>query len=77
MYTCISCGGELKFDIASQKLSCEYCHTKYDPYEMAKGKEAQEDAYDVTIFKCPQCGGEIYSTDTTAAGFCRFCAKGA
>ncbi len=27
----------------------------------------------VTIFRCRQCGGEIYSTDETAAGFCSYC----
>ena len=26
-----------------------------------------------SIFTCPQCGGEILSTDDTAAGFCSFC----
>lgn len=27
----------------------------------------------VTVFRCPQCGGEIYSNDDTAAGFCSYC----
>lgn len=29
--------------------------------------------YEVTVFTCPQCGGEILSEDTTAATFCSFC----
>ncbi len=33
----------------------------------------QEEEYEVTIFSCPQCGGEILSEDTTAATFCSFC----
>ena len=33
---------------------------------MSGAEEATE--YDVTIFKCPNCGGEITSTDETVAG---------
>lgn len=32
-----------------------------------------EEEYEVTIFSCPQCGGEIMSDDITAATFCSFC----
>lgn len=73
MYSCASCGGDLKYDIASGQLACVYCDTKYDPYEISKESDGEQDSYDVTVFKCPQCGGEIYSTDNTAAGFCSFC----
>lgn len=74
MYECPNCGGNLRFDIRSQRLACGYCNTKIDPYEITKEKDAEEQKdYEVTIFTCPQCGGEIYSTDTTAAGFCSFC----
>ena len=38
------------------------------------GAEAADDTYDVTIFTCPQCGGELLSVDeNTAAAFCSFC----
>lgn len=73
MYACAGCGGDLKYDIASGQLSCVYCNTKYDPYEISKDVDGEQDSYDVTLFKCPQCGGEIYSMDNTAAGFCSFC----
>lgn len=74
MYQCKGCGGRLKFDIPSQQLKCEYCSTNYDPYSVEDGPAAGErEDYDVTIFTCPQCGGEIFSTDETAAGFCSFC----
>lgn len=74
MYECPNCGGNLKFDIASQKLKCDYCLTLKDPYEVTKDKAAEESSsFDVTIFTCPQCGGEILSTDTSAAEFCSFC----
>lgn len=29
--------------------------------------------YEVTVFTCPECGGQILSEDTTAATFCSFC----
>lgn len=74
MYACPNCGGNLQFDIRSQQLGCGYCNTKFNPYEITKDKDAEEENdYEVTVFRCPQCGGEIYSTDHTAAGFCSFC----
>ena len=75
MYACPNCGGNLKFDISSQQLGCEYCQTMVDPYSF-ENKEAdaiETQEYDATIFTCPQCGGEILSTDTSAAEFCTFC----
>ena len=75
MFACPNCGGNLKFDIPSQQLACEYCHTQADPYSFddksQKSFETQD--YEVTVFSCPQCGGEIVSADTSAAEFCSFC----
>lgn len=75
MFACPNCGGNLKFNIQTQNLSCEHCLTQMDPYAFEdKEKDAIEQTeYDVTIFTCPQCGGEILSTDTSAAEFCSFC----
>ena len=75
MYACPNCGGNLKFDIPSQQLACEYCQTQADPYSFEDKDEknfANKD-YEVTVFSCPQCGGEIVSTDNSAAEFCTFC----
>lgn len=81
MYECPNCGGNLKFDIAGQQLCCAYCGTQADPYSVCKERDAEESVvpggdkgeYEVTVFTCPQCGGEILSEDTTAATFCSFC----
>ncbi len=74
MYECPNCGGNLKFDIPSQLLKCDYCQTTQDPYDITKAQDAEEnDVFDVTVFTCPQCGGEIMSTDTSVAEFCSFC----
>lgn len=74
MYECPNCGGNLKFDIPSQKLMCQHCSTKMNPYDVNKDHDAVEETfYDATIFTCPQCGGEIISTDNEAASFCSYC----
>lgn len=78
MYECPNCSGNLKFDIPSQKLLCEHCGTMMNPYDFQKERDAEEttvgeDEYEVTVFTCPQCGGELISNDTTAATFCSFC----
>ena len=74
MYNCPNCSGNLSFDIASQTLMCDYCQTQLDPYEYQKTQDAEEsDMFGVTVFTCPQCGGEIMTTNVTAAGFCTYC----
>ena len=76
MFECPNCGGNLKFDIPSQQLDCEFCHGKFDPYAFeTKQKDAEEtvDEFEATIFSCPQCGGELLSTDNASAAFCSFC----
>ncbi len=62
MYECPNCGGNLRFDIPTQSLVCDYCHTQLNPYSYQKDHDAVETStYDVNIFTCPQCGGEILS----------------
>ncbi len=80
MYVCPGCAGNLKFDIARQQLICESCDTQIDPYSFYKETDAEETRYaseegdyEITVFTCPQCGGELVSEDVTAATFCSFC----
>lgn len=74
MYECPNCGGNLKFDIPSQQMACAYCGTHLDPYSIKKETDAVEEQYfEATIFTCPQCGGELFSTDNEATSFCSFC----
>ena len=73
MVQCPNCGGVLKFDIASQQMKCASCASLFDPYAFGMSGAEEETEYDVTVFRCPQCGGEITSTDETAAGFCSYC----
>lgn len=78
MYECPNCAANLRFDIPSQKLKCESCGTFMNPYDFQKDQDGLEtvmgeDEYEVTVFACPQCGGELVSSDITAATFCSFC----
>jgi len=69
-YGCPACGGGLRYDIASHKMSCDLCGTQTDLKDIPD--EASEEM-EVTEFHCPQCGAAVYSTDTEVTGFCSFC----
>lgn len=75
MISCPNCNGNLKFDIELQKLHCSFCNDSFDPYAFdAKDQDGIENkSYDTTIFTCPECAGEIQSTDVDVTGFCPFC----
>ncbi|MCR5633155.1 MAG: zinc ribbon domain-containing protein [Eubacterium sp.] len=73
MIQCPNCGGGLKFDIQSQQLKCDSCNSLFDPYSVKSTSAEEETEYSVTVFRCPQCGGEICSTEETAAAFCSYC----
>ena len=73
MVQCPNCGGGLKFDIQSQQLKCDSCNSLFDPYSVKSTSAEEETEYNVTVFRCPQCGGEICSTEETAAAFCSYC----
>lgn len=47
MYECPNCGGDLRFDIPSQKLRCEHCDTTFDPYSVVVEEDAKEHKVEV------------------------------
>lgn len=75
MITCPGCGGNLKFDIARQLLHCAYCDNNFDPYDFDSktedGKPVKD--YETVVYTCPECAGEIESTEEEVTGFCPFC----
>jgi len=79
MIVCPGCGGNLKFDIGSQKMHCAYCDTYIDPTEVTEKESdahletTQQDMMDVTIYTCPQCGAQLMSADNEATSFCSYC----
>ncbi|MDO5425821.1 MAG: TFIIB-type zinc ribbon-containing protein [Eubacteriales bacterium] len=76
-YKCPNCGGELRFDPATQKYKCAYCLSYFDDVE--EEQEAQESArteeavHEAVVYTCPSCGAEIVTDSTTAATFCYYC----
>lgn len=75
MFACPGCGAGLRFDIKSQKLHCDYCDSSYevDTYPYEKSAKENNSIYEVTVFTCPACGGEIESTENEIIQFCPFC----
>lgn len=74
MYACSGCGGQLRFDIATQKMHCDYCDNYYYPSEVkGSGKAVEATEYELTIYTCPQCGGELGASEESTAEFCSFC----
>ncbi len=74
MYSCKNCGGNIVFDIPSQKLKCEHCDALFDPYEVEKETDAENaQLFDAQVFTCPQCGAEILASDNSSAEFCLYC----
>lgn len=74
MYECPNCGGNLKFDIPSQQLSCGFCDSKFNPYAIQKETDTVDgDCFEANVFLCPQCGGEMISGDNDATSFCSYC----
>lgn len=75
MINCPNCNGNLKYDISKGRMLCKFCESTFDPYEFddkSKDGEISKD-YETTIYTCPECGGEIQSTDNEITGFCPFC----
>ncbi len=74
MYSCSGCGGNLRYDIKSGNLVCDFCGNSQAPQDHPDTLlTAAENEYDVTVYTCPQCGGELYSTGLEAASFCMYC----
>lgn len=78
MIQCPTCGGGLRFDIASQKMACDYCHNLFDPQQITDNS-TRDDAktqpyFDSFVYICPSCGAELVTTDKNdAIGFCQYC----
>lgn len=82
-YKCKNCGGGLVYDPSTNKLKCEYCLTKYEESDFVKEVTTKEkeliDTYETKSkevfnqYRCPNCGAEVLTDETTAATFCYYC----
>lgn len=85
-YKCPNCNAELKFDPATQKLSCDYCLSAftidqikeiYAQQETALPQEEQQAQNDfaehTNLYHCTSCGADIMADDQQTATFCYYC----
>lgn len=86
-YKCKNCGGGLIYDPSTNKLKCEYCFTKYAESDFVKELSTKEENTKERIeqnndfkmrevynqYRCPNCGAEVITDETTAATFCYYC----
>ncbi len=75
MYECKNCGGELRFEIGSQKLHCLFCDSLFEPEEYDKEYFAKNSEYELNILQCPSCGGEVTTTNLSAIEYCPYCGR--
>lgn len=88
-YKCPNCDGGLVFDPESGSYSCEYCGSKFSQEELSSeneekkrpedaqgeaGEQEEEQQKQTAVaYRCPSCGAEIITDETTAATFCFYC----
>lgn len=73
MSKCTGCGADLQFDPKSQQLLCHSCGNALNVTDHAEILAQENKMDDILEYTCPQCGGSIYTTDSTAATFCSYC----
>ncbi|MEI3526178.1 MAG: hypothetical protein V8Q27_08685 [Eubacteriales bacterium] len=65
-----------------ERLRCGSCRSSFAVDSIKREKDAEQDLYEIQAFRCPQCGGEIYTNDHTIAAFAataarlRYCSSG-
>lgn len=73
-FKCSSCGGRLRYDIATRRMNCESCGGYF---ELSPDKSKKEDyhanTYERNVYQCKFCGAEITSFDDDASIYCPYC----
>ena len=75
MLACPGCGSNLTYNIDKGRLSCSYCRSEYEPSDkrLKQTMASEQEMIDAKVFTCPQCGGEMYTTDVDATAYCSYC----
>lgn len=74
MISCKNCGADLRFDAGKQKLICDFCDSEFEVLNKINTNiKSESRLMDAIVYTCPQCGGELYTTEDTAATFCSYC----
>lgn len=81
---CKNCGRPVTFDPYSQKLSCDFCGSKFAPgdleeyaSDLLEGAEPRPvddpNLMDCYIYSCSACGGEVVVNGTESSTTCIYC----
>ena len=77
MIHCPSCAAGLRFDIEKQQMICDHCDSCFnvkDIRDRTKDDAKNKEFFDTYVYICPDCGGELATTEKNdAIGFCPFC----
>ena len=81
--TCKNCGRPVRFDPATQKVTCDFCGSKFIPEDIEEyAKDVLEkiepskvtDQYmDSYVYCCSSCGGQIIVNGTESSTACVYC----
>ena len=77
-YKCPSCGGYLHFDPDTQGWKCPFCDSSFAQSELSEVDEASAQQTvsgegGQLVYRCPSCGSEIMTDETTVATQCYYC----
>ena len=88
MIKCPSCSMNLKYDVRSRAMKCDYCGGSFDPYLFEDvdrdavmteqsgqpGVKPKTDYFETAVWTCPGCGAELTYTDgTDVTSVCQYC----
>ena len=78
MIKCPHCGGEMNFKVDTQKVTCPYCKSEFEPAKIdskVKTSKKKDNPLSATgkSYTCSQCGATLMTFDDTAITFCSYC----
>ena len=83
VFKCPQCGANLKYDIESQSMACEFCgfhlhlnsETSSEEHEFGIEDDAAKTRWDKTVKKahCANCGAEVIINSSDLSVSCPFC----
>ncbi len=81
IYKCPNCGGETIFDVAQQKVLCQYCGSRFDINADTTVTEKNIDELlneakvwdNVEVYSCETCGARQIISNQDVAHECSFC----
>lgn len=76
-YKCLNCRAPLHFNPEKQQWSCGYCFSSFTKEELdaspLNGDQPPEEAEELDVYHCENCGAELIADHATAATFCLYC----